>query len=213
MYETKNLNSNTARRGAGVHRLWAAGTAIAFTLCLTIVGSIAGADAGTWTSGDDLGSLPGVGGGGGWPVGRADTRPALTLEAEQVSQVSSAVLEVEGEGDVDVLELSNGNIRYMFRGNLRVRIDEAALEANDVKMGLFASNASGAVLTQAVFDGQAFSPVTVQPGSTLDLPLQRMQDAGMLDAAARIRTFHQDHLDGDLQLYSQQGMLTAVMTD
>ena len=216
MYETMNTTKPLASRDADTCggsawvtvSLLGAVLTLALTLNLTVNSFAGGA---TGPSGDDLGSLPGITGGGGWVVSRIDTRPAFSLEGGAVSDISSAILDAEGDGDIDVYSLPDGGVRYLFRGNLRVRLDENVLALNDVKVGLTAPGGTNPLLAQAVLQNQVLTPVTIAPGETLELPLERMHMAGMLDA--RLRTFHPVHLDGSIDLYSHGQQLTVVVKE
>lgn len=207
-----STNSETRASRRTLKVFWiAAGSALALLLTFSIAPtSFAGS--GSSQSGDELGSLPSTGGGAGWNFERPDTRPALSIEADTITEAFAVILEY-GPEEPTVEELSNGRVRFLFRGRTLVKVDEAALAASNVKLGLTAAVAGTDVLTQMMVGQTATVPVTVHAGETLVLPIQRMQDAGMLDTSARLQTFTQRYFYGAVSFDSSQGVLTASVSN
>ena len=193
--------------------LFGVGTALAVMLAFAFQATqVASAGGGYGFGGDEFGSLPGTGG-GAWNFARPDVRARLTLEAADTAAGLAAIIGPDGPGEIVVEELASGRVLFRFYGPLRVDFDEAKLADTDLQFGVTASSAGDPVLTQLLFAQVATTPLVLRPGGFLELPVERMHNAGLLDESVRIRTFQQKQVRAAISLSSHQGILSAFLTD
>jgi hypothetical protein len=183
-------------------------TAAALTL-LVALGEVRADGGENFSSGNNVGSMPTLSSGD-------DLGAARTIQGWYVSGERNAVLAcvidafTGGDGVSLILaDTEDQDIRIEFRGPSTVQISEAALLEGGIELGLIAGE-----LTPMKFalelDG-AMGPVgTLGADTPIEVPYERLHDAGVLDAPFALHTLQ---LRGDrarLSFSAANGLLTIV---
>ena len=149
--------------------------------------SLTVAAGGEW-GGDEISSLPGYGGGSGVGSLEIPSHARLTLRAQSVAHLSQVVLADEGEFEVEVHPVDDGYLA-IYSGDVQLALDELLLSAAGVEVGLL-SGELGATQLYVQSRGVSTTPMSLTAGQELTIPVQRMQDAGLLDGPVYLHAFH-----------------------
>jgi hypothetical protein len=184
------------------------GAAVALFICLGQVRAD-GDDDDQFSSGNNVGSMPTLS--GGQDLGELRDVQGWYVSGER-NAVLAAVLDAFTDGDGVTILMADSvdrDIRIEFRGASTAQISEAALIDGGIEFGLIAGELAPMKFALEL-DGAFGAVGTIGADSCIEVPYERLFDAGVLDGPFVLHSLQIGGDRGSLALSSLNGILTVV---
>ena len=112
--------------------------------------------------------------------------PVLYLAGPETSVLAALDATVALGDGATLVRTSADEVRLELDGRLRASIDLAALLEGDVRLGVRAGSVGAGAIVALSRDGHASPPVRLPRGAALELPVERLHAAGLLDGSAAL---------------------------